>query len=156
MVSRSARLSAVAMSGPLRLCLFYRGQLVRTPPESHPYPLGYGAKSDAGKAMFLRCSEITISHNPKILSRALRSVPTWFILSDEPMKGTPDGSRGESRRLQTMAERPHYGRVTWFSGSAQHFRRFNQIRQPNGPGIGTRYGTAHKNTHQRVRYASKA
>ena len=49
-----------------------------------------------------------------------------------------------------MAECPHYGRVTWFSGSGQHFRRFNQIRQPNGAGIGTRYGTAHKNTHQRV------
>jgi hypothetical protein len=43
-----------------------------------------------------------------------------------------------------MAECPHYGSVTWFSGSGQHFRRFNQIRQPNGAGIGTRYGTAHK------------
>jgi hypothetical protein len=53
-----------------------------------------------------------------------------------------------------MAERRHSGRVTWFSGSGQHFRRFNQVRQPNGAGIGTRHGTAHKNTH--VRYASKA
>jgi hypothetical protein len=33
--------------------------------------------------------------------------------------------------LQTKAERLHNGRVTWFSGSGQHFRRFNQIRQPN-------------------------
>jgi hypothetical protein len=62
--------------------------------------------------------------------------------------------QGQSRHLQTMAERRHNGRVTWFSGSGQHFRRFNQVRQPNGAGIGTRHGTAHKNTH--VRYASKA
>ena len=57
--------------------------------------------------------------------------------------------------LQTMTESLHYGRVTWFNGSGQHFRRFNQMRQPNGAGIGTRQsGTVH--TNQRVRYASKA
>jgi hypothetical protein len=45
--------------------------------------------------------------------------------------------------------------VTWLGGSGYHFRRFDQIRQPNGAGIGTRKsGTVH--THQRVRYASKA
>jgi hypothetical protein len=49
--------------------------------------------------------------------------------------------------LQTMTESLHYGRVTWFNGSGQHFRRFNQMRQPNGAGIGTRQsGTVHKNT----------
>ena len=40
-------------------------------------------------------------------------------------------------RLQTMAERLHNGRVTWLGGSGHHFRRFDQIRQPNGTGIGT-------------------
>jgi hypothetical protein len=45
-----------------------------------------------------------------------------------------------------MPERPHYGGVTWLGGSGQLFRCFNEIRQPNGFGIGTRYGTAHKIT----------
>jgi hypothetical protein len=56
-----------------------------------------------------------------------------------------------------MAERPHSGRVTWLGGSGHRFRRFDQIRQPNGAGIGIlQIGTVHKNTHQRVRYASRA
>ena len=42
------------------------------------------------------------------------------------------------RNSQTMAERLHYGRVTWLGGSGHRFRRFDQIRQPNGAGIGTR------------------
>jgi len=44
----------------------------------------------------------------------------------------------QQRHLQTIVERLYYGRVTWLSGGGQHFCRFNQIRQPNGAGIGTR------------------
>ena len=81
-------------------------------------------------------------------ARSSFSAPRMMILS------ASSGS-GQSRHLQTMAECPHYGRVTWFSGSGQHFRRFNQTRQPDGAGIGTRYGAGHKNIRQRVGYASK-
>jgi len=41
-------------------------------------------------------------------------------------------------QLQTMAERLHNGGVTWLGGSGDRFRRFDQIRQPNGAAIGTR------------------
>jgi hypothetical protein len=38
-----------------------------------------------------------------------------------------------------MAECPHYGSVTWFSGSGQHFRRFNQSASQTvlGSALGT-------------------
>jgi hypothetical protein len=54
-----------------------------------------------------------------------------------------------------MAESLHDGGVTWLGGIGDYFGRFDQIGQPNSAGIGTRQsGTA--DTHQRVRYASKA
>ena len=52
---------------------------------------------------------------------------------------------------KSTAERLRHDRSgsLWFNGSGQHFRRFNQIRQPNGAGIGTPVRYGRMNTRRR-------
>jgi len=50
-------------------------------------------------------------------------------------------------RPQAMAEHFYDVWITWLGGSGDNFRRCNEIRQPNGAGIGARQSRA---AHQRV------